>query len=224
MEVAPNGPHDHLTGVQADSDLDWNRLDPPDFLGVPFDRFLHPQRRVAGTNCMVLVGERRAEERHDPIAHHLIDRPLVAVDGLHHPFEHRIEDLPRLLGIAVGEELHGALQVGKQHGDLLALALEGALGREDLLDEVLGGVALGRGEAGRRGRLRRSGRKRRPATIAKLAPGLHFGAAVGADGSKRHAALSAESCTFAVLGLAPGTLHAGPPDSQAGEGRTVRRG
>ena len=50
--------------------------------------------------------ERRAEQRHDPVAHHLVDRALVAVDRFHHVLEHRIEDLPRFLGIAVGEQLH----------------------------------------------------------------------------------------------------------------------
>jgi hypothetical protein len=45
------------------------------------------------------------------------------VDGLHHAFEHGIEKLARLLGIAVGEQLHRALEVGEQNGDLLALAL-----------------------------------------------------------------------------------------------------
>jgi hypothetical protein len=37
-----------------------------------------------------------------------------------------IENLARLLGIAVGQQLHRALEIGEQHGDLFALALEGA--------------------------------------------------------------------------------------------------
>ena len=94
---------------------------------------------------MVLVGDRRAEQRHDPVAHHLVDGALVAVDGLHHPLEDRVEELPRLLGVAVGEQLHRALEVGEEHRDLLALALEGGLRGEDLLGEVLRGVGLGAG-------------------------------------------------------------------------------
>jgi hypothetical protein len=68
---------------------------------------------------------------------------LVAVDGLHHVLEHGVENLPRLLGITVGEQLHRALEVGEEYGDLLALTLEGGLGGEDLLGEVFRGVALG---------------------------------------------------------------------------------
>ena len=37
-----------------------------------------------------------------------------------------IEELARLLGVAVGQQLRGALEVGKQHRDLLALAFQGA--------------------------------------------------------------------------------------------------
>ena len=75
---------------------------------------------------MVLVGHGRAEERHDPVAHDLVDGALVAVDGLHHPLEDRIEELPGLLGVAVGQQLHRALEVGEEDRDLLALAFEGA--------------------------------------------------------------------------------------------------
>jgi hypothetical protein len=49
------------------------------------------------------------------------------VDGLHHPFEDGIEELARLLGIAVSEQLHGALEVGEEHRHLLALAFESGL-------------------------------------------------------------------------------------------------
>ena len=56
---------------------------------------------------------------------------------------HRVEELSRLLGVAVGEQLHRALEVGEEDGDLLALALQGGLRGEDLLGEVLGGVCVG---------------------------------------------------------------------------------
>jgi hypothetical protein len=74
---------------------------------------------------VVLVGQRRAAQRHDPVAHHLVHRALVAVDGFHHPLEHGVQDLACVLGIAVGEQLHRALQIGEEHGHLLAHALVG---------------------------------------------------------------------------------------------------
>jgi hypothetical protein len=91
----------------------------------------------------LLESERRPEQCHDPIAHHLVDGALVTVDGLHHQLEDGIEDLACFLGIAVGQQFHRALQVGEQHGDLLALALKRGLGDEDLLGEVLRCVGAG---------------------------------------------------------------------------------
>jgi hypothetical protein len=52
-----------------------------------------------------------------------ITRTFVSENGLHHGLEHGVQDLAGLLGIAVGKELHGALEIGEQHGDLLAVAL-----------------------------------------------------------------------------------------------------
>jgi hypothetical protein len=53
---------------------------------------------------MVLVGDWRAEQRHDPVAHHLVQGALVAVDGFHHPLKDGIEELARLLGVPVGQQ------------------------------------------------------------------------------------------------------------------------
>jgi hypothetical protein len=92
---------------------------------------------------VVLVGERRAEQGHDPVAHDLVHGALVAVDRLHHLLQDGIENPARLFRIAVGEQLHRALEVSEEHGDLLPLALEGTLGREDLLGKVLRSVGLG---------------------------------------------------------------------------------
>src|SRR5262249_37160316 len=72
---------------------------------------------------------------------------LVVMDGFHHPLKNRVQQLPRLLGIAVGEELHRALEVGEEHGDLLALAFEGRLGGEDSFGEMLRHVRRRRGKS-----------------------------------------------------------------------------
>jgi hypothetical protein len=36
------------------------------------------------------------------------------VNRLHHPFDHRVEELASFLGVAVGEQLHRALEVGEE--------------------------------------------------------------------------------------------------------------
>jgi hypothetical protein len=47
-----------------------------------------------------------------------------------------------LLRVAVSQQLHRALHVGEENGDLLALALERGLRREDPLGEMLGRVGV----------------------------------------------------------------------------------
>ena len=49
--------------------------------------------------------------------------------GHRQALQYRVQELPGLLGIALGQEFHRALEIGKQHGDLLALAFQGAAGR-----------------------------------------------------------------------------------------------
>jgi hypothetical protein len=89
---------------------------------------------------MIFVGNGRAEERHNPIAHDLINGPLIAMYRGHHALEHRVEERARLLRIAVSQQLHRAFEIGEEHRDLLALAFQGGLGGEDLLGQILRGV------------------------------------------------------------------------------------
>ena len=141
-EIAADRAHDDVSGVEPDADLHLHALRAAQLVRVAPHDVLHPERGVARPHRVIFMGQRRAEERHDPVAHHLVDGALVAVDGLHHQREDGIENLARLFGIAVGEQLHGALEVGEENGDLLALALEGGLGGQDLLGEVLRRVRL----------------------------------------------------------------------------------
>ena len=112
-EVRADRPHNDLSGVQPHSYPDRDTESAERLLGVTLHQLLHAQGGVAGPHGMVLVGDGRAEQRHDPVAHHLVHGPLVTVDRLHHALEHRVEELARLLGIAVGQELHRALEICK---------------------------------------------------------------------------------------------------------------
>src|SRR4030095_11769353 len=75
---------------------------------VAYGTLLQERRKacVARPDRVILVRHRRAEERHDPVAHHLVYRALVAVDRLHHSFEDGIQDLASLLWVAVGQQVH----------------------------------------------------------------------------------------------------------------------
>jgi hypothetical protein len=97
---------------------------------------------------MVLMGDRRPEQGHDAIAQELVHRALKAVHGVHHVVQGRIQELLRRFGVEVFDQLGGVFDIGKEHGDLLAFALEGRAGRQNLLLEVGWGV-------GQRGSCRR---------------------------------------------------------------------
>ena len=157
---------------------------------------------------MVFMGERRPEKGHDSVAHDLIHHALVAVDGLHHSLEHRIQDFSRLLGVAVGKQFHRALEVREKHRHLLALALEGALEREDLLGQVLGGVAFGRRVTRGGARVRRQGGA---AGSAKVLPRCDQLAAGRAGLFEPRAAVLTEAGRGVVLSLAPDASHPRPP-------------
>ena len=85
---------------------------------------------------MVLVRDRRAEQRHDAVAQDPVDRAFVAMHGIHHHAERRIQDAPRVLRVGAFDQRERALDVGEQHGDLLALALAGPRASEDALGQV----------------------------------------------------------------------------------------
>ena len=203
VQIAADGPHDNLAGVEPHSDLKIDTVSATRLVHVSLDRLLHAESRIAGPNSVLLMGERRAEERHDPIAHHLVDRSFVTVHGLHHPLQHGIEQLAGVFGVAVSQQLHGGLQVSEEDGDLLSLALEDGLGREDPLGEVLGDIRLGRAEP----RLNGAGCcRQRPATApAELLAALVQEATRGASGSEGQPALTTEAASLTVLCVAART-------------------
>jgi hypothetical protein len=141
-QIGADRSDDDVARVEAHPDLDRHPVGLEDLARVAGEGGLHPERGIAGAHGVILMRDRRAEQRHDPIAHDLVHRALVPVHGFHHQLEHGVEDLPRLLGVAVGEQLHRTLEVGEEHRDLLALAFERGLRGEDPLGEVLGGIRL----------------------------------------------------------------------------------
>ena len=84
---------DDFTGVKADADLHAR-------VREPRDRVLHRQSGETAANGMVLVRTRRAEQRHDSVALYLVDDAVVAMNGILHEVEHRLETPHRQLGIA----------------------------------------------------------------------------------------------------------------------------
>jgi hypothetical protein len=140
VQIAADGADHDLARVEPDTNLNRDAVGTTGLFGPPANGGLHVESRVARPDGMILMRERCAEERHDPVAHDLVHGALVAVNRFHHPLGDRIQKLSGLLGVAVCEQLHRPLQIGEEHCDLLALALQHASRRENPLSEVLRGV------------------------------------------------------------------------------------
>src|SRR5262245_35082870 len=153
FEVAPDGTYHHFSRVHANSNLYWNSLGLLNSFGILFHRLLHPECGVTGAHRVVLMSQRRTEEGHYPVAHHLVYGSFVAMHGFHHLFENWIENLPGFLWITISEQFHGTLHVREQNRDLLALAFEGTFGGEDFFSEMLRGIDFRRSEAQGYGRV-----------------------------------------------------------------------
>ena len=149
VQITADRPHHDFAGVEADANPHGGAVRAAgERVGVSPNRLLHPEPRQARPHGVVLEGDGSSEEGHDPVAHHLVDCAFVLVNRLHHQLEHGVEDRACFFGVAVSQEFHRALQVSEQHRHLFSLPLERALGGEDLLREVLGGIRLGRAEPG----------------------------------------------------------------------------
>ena len=70
------------------------------------------------------MSDRRTEQGEDAIASRLHDVAVVAMGGVDHQFEGRIDEGACLLGIEVLHQIHRTLDVGEQRGNGLALAFE----------------------------------------------------------------------------------------------------
>jgi hypothetical protein len=141
------------------------------------------------------MGNRGPEKGHNPIAHDLIHGAFEAVHRVHHAFEDRVEEVARFLGVALGQQLHGALQVGKQHRDLLAFAFKGRLRGQDLLGQMAGCVL----EGGRGSRGWRLFRERSGALPAKGKSRRIVKAALRAAPAEWAGTLSAKLHAFRIL-------------------------
>ena len=162
--------------------------------------------RVHGSLRVILVGDGRTEQRHDPVAEELVHGALVPVHLGQHQLEGAGHEGVDLLGIEARGDRGEAGNVHEEHRHLLALTLDGALGREDSLGEVLGGIGRGRGEKRRFGRFPAH---RSPALVAEPGSRGQVVSAPAADRAQAGPAAQAEVRPGRIVVLAPWTLQAG---------------
>ena len=126
-KIVADGAYHHLAGIEPDADLDLSFTWQP---GVrPKDRRVHGQRGIAGACRVILVGNRRSEQRDNAVTRDLGHRPRIAVGGFHHMADRVVQNLANLLGVAVGDEGQRIFDVGEQDGILLSLGLRADISR-----------------------------------------------------------------------------------------------
>src|SRR3990172_5343402 len=210
-EVVPDLADDHEPRIHADPEGDPLAAAPLKLVADLPHGLLDRQRRFHRARRVVLQGEGRAEQGHDPVAGELVHRALVPVDLRQHHLEEAIHQVVELLRVELLGEAGEVLEVGEEDGDLLALALQRRPGREDALGQVLGRVGAGRVELGRGGRVPARGgcRDRGPALIAELRPLAEGALATRAPGGEGGAALVAEPGAFAQIVPTARAIHGG---------------
>ena len=124
MQVVVDGAYRHLTRVEADTDLHLQAIGVTYLCAVAAHGRLHGQSGVTGPHRMVLMGDRCPEQRHNAVAQDLVHRALVAVYSVHHDVQGRVKESLCLFRIKTLNQLRRALDIGKQHRDLLAFAFQ----------------------------------------------------------------------------------------------------
>ena len=129
--------------TRAVADLDCGRMRTPHFFGILLHGLLHSERGIAGPHRVVFMGEWRTEQRHDTVAHHLVDSALEAMHGVHHDVQGGVQEPPSLFRVKTLDQLRRAFDVGEEDRDLFALAFQSMAGCENLLGEIPGRIGLG---------------------------------------------------------------------------------
>ena len=135
---------DHGTGVEPHAHVELDATLGAELVAVGNERALKTEGRVDRAQGMVLVGDGRAEQRHEPVTEELIDGTFVAVDLPEHQFERTVHEDVDVLGIEPFGQRGEAGDVGEKHRDLLTFTFEGGLRGQDLFGKMPGRVRLRR--------------------------------------------------------------------------------
>lgn len=142
-EVVADGADHHEAGIETDPHPEVHAALPPEPLAVVVEGALDLERRVHGALGVVLVGDGRAEERHEAVPEKLVRRTLEPVDGPQHQLEGAVHEVVHLLGIQFLRDGREPRHVGEKDRDLLPLALERPADFENFLRQVGGSVGAG---------------------------------------------------------------------------------
>src|SRR6516165_6191222 len=104
--------HDHLAGVDAHANFDWNPAFLEKSVAVTANVLLHSERRVNRTLRMIFVRQGRTEQSEDAVSG-ILHVTIVTACRIDHYFQRRVDERARLLRIEVLRDLRRTLDVGE---------------------------------------------------------------------------------------------------------------
>src|SRR5262249_31829795 len=107
-------------------------------------RSLDTEAGMDGPPWTVFMRDGGAEKRHHAVARVLVDRALEPGHLGGDKFEEPVDDGVHVLRVELLSEARESREVGKEHRDLAALALESGAALEDLVSEMPRGIAVRR--------------------------------------------------------------------------------
>jgi hypothetical protein len=115
--------HHCLAGIDADARFERRISRRAQFRRVAAHLLLHAKCGVQRALRMVLVSNRRAKQRENPVAGRLHDIAVVAMRRIDHQLERRIDYRACFFGIDVLHQIHRAFDIRKQCRHGLALGV-----------------------------------------------------------------------------------------------------
>ena len=123
--LADGADHDEAR-VDAHPHSELDAVHPSHVLRERLELALDRERSAERAMGVVLVGDRRPEERHDAVAKELIDRPFVAVHRVQDHLEGAIHDGVDFLRVEALGHRREARHVREHHGDAFSFPLQRA--------------------------------------------------------------------------------------------------
>ena len=112
----------HLTGIEAHSQLRIHTVARTDVDGKPLGLLLNPQRSQTGTNRVVLQRHRRTEHRDDPVTREFVHRAAIPPHHRRSLLDQVGHDLTQSLRPDGRADLNRVHHIGDQDGHLLVFS------------------------------------------------------------------------------------------------------
>src|SRR5438874_1080416 len=90
VQVIADSTDHHLSRIEAHPDLYVEAVGAVDLLSIAAHCCLDSEGSVTGPDGVVFMGNGRSKEGHNTVTQHLVHRPFIPMDPLHHGVQSRV--------------------------------------------------------------------------------------------------------------------------------------